>query len=385
MTKVDILVVGAGLAGAGFAAALRGSRYSLAVVEGRPPAFPSGWDARVYAISAASKRFLSGIGIWQHLDPARMAPVYDMEIHGDRGGRLDFSAYESGVDELAWIMESSLMQRELWETIRRQANIRLVCPGTPQRLSFAPDCATLTLASGEEIQAALVVAADGARSWVRQAAGLISQATPYNQKGVVANFRTAKPHRNVAFQWFRPDGVLAYLPLPGNLMSMVWSTPDDHADELVALPPEALCARVAEAGQHTLGDLELVTPAAGFPLRLLRVPKVVAPRLALIGDAAHGIHPLSGHGINLGYQDARVLAEELLALSAVRDCGDYWTLRRYERKRAEEVNLLQLTTHGLQRLFLPQNPLLAGLRNAGLELTNRLPIVRNVLVRYALG
>jgi ubiquinone biosynthesis UbiH/UbiF/VisC/COQ6 family hydroxylase len=220
---------------------------------------------------------------------------------------------------------------------------------------------------------------------VRQAAGLAAETLPYGELGVVANLACEKPHRNTAFQWFRADGVLAWLPLPENRLSMVWSTPEAHGRELLALAPAAFCARVAAAGGHRLGALELITPAAGFPLRLMRLPRIVAPRLALIGDAAHAIHPLSGHGINLGFLDAQALAGALLALPEFRDCGEERVLRRYERARAEEVALLQWTTHGLQRLFRPRYAGLAALRNLGLNLTNRLPLVRNALVRYALG
>ncbi len=383
--KFDVLIVGAGLAGAALAAALRGSRLKVGIVEARPPARPSGWDPRIYAISPANVDFLSSIGIWQHLDTQRLAPVYDMEIHGDAGGRLDFSAYDCGLRELAWILESSQMQLELWETVKRQHNVNLLCPAAPSALAIDADAARLTLADGRQLEARLIVAADGRDSWVRQAAGIGARNTPYEEKGIVANFRCEKPHRNTAIQWFRKDGVLAYLPLPGEYMSMVWSAPDALADELVGLAPEALAARVGEAGDFRLGALETVTPAAAFPLRLMRVETVVKPRLALIGDAAHAIHPLSGHGINLGYQDARVLAEQLATLDAWRDPGELGILRAYARARAEETALLQYTTHGLNRLFKPADPLLSGMRNLGLNLTNRLPVLRNALVRYAIA
>lgn len=383
--KFDVLVVGAGLAGAALAAALRGSRLKLGVVETKAPVRPAGWDPRIYAISAANVDFLSSIGIWQHLDSTRIAPIYDMEIHGDAGGRLDFSAYDCGLRELAWIVESSLMQIELWETIKRQHNVTLISPAEPAALSMEADSASLTLTDGRRLEARLIVAADGRDSWVRQAAGIGARNTPYDEKGVVANFRCAKPHRDTAFQWFRDDGILAYLPLPDQHMSMVWSAPDPLADELVGLSPQALATRVAEAGDFRLGELELVTPAAAFPLRLMRVAEVVQPRLALIGDAAHAIHPLSGHGINLGYQDAQVLAGLLAGLDPWRDPGELPVLRAYARARAEETALLQYTTHGLNRLFKPANPLLSGIRNLGLNLTNALPVVRNALVRYAIA
>ena len=209
--KFDVLVVGAGLAGAALAAALRGSRLKVGIVETRPPARPAGWDPRIYAISAANVDFLSSIGIWQHLDPQRLAPVYDMEIHGDAGGRLDFSAYDCGLRELAWILESSQMQLELWETVKRQHNVSLLCPAAPSALAIEEDAAYLTLEDGRRLESRLIVAADGRDSWVRQAAGIGARNTPYDEKGVVANFRCEKPHRNTAFQWFRKDGVLAYL------------------------------------------------------------------------------------------------------------------------------------------------------------------------------
>jgi ubiquinone biosynthesis UbiH/UbiF/VisC/COQ6 family hydroxylase len=381
--KFDVIVLGAGLAGSAFAAALRGSNLKIAIVEARPPQRPAGWDARIYAISPANADFLTHIGIWPHLDASRTTPVYDMEVHGDTGGRLHFSAYDCGLRELAWIVESSLMQQELWETVKRQHNVSLLCPATPAALALDEDAARLTLADGRRLEARLIVGADGRDSWLRQAADIDAHDTHYQEKGVVANFRCTKPHHNRAFQWFRDDGVLAYLPLPGNQISIVWSAADAFADSLLALTPEALSARVAAAGGERLGALELITPATAFPLRLMRVSPIVQPRLALIGDAAHAIHPLSGHGINLGYQDARELAAQLHALPAWRDPGEVAVLRAYARARAEETALLQYTTHGLNRLF--KAPLLAGLRNFGLNLTQRMPVLRNALVRYAIA
>lgn len=386
MLRFDLVIVGAGLAGAGLAAALRQSRLRIALIESRPPTpAPDGWDSRIYAVSPASAAFLEEIGAWRHLDPARLTPVYDMAISGDTDGRLDFSAYDSGVEQLAWIVESGLIQRELWESVRRQANVTLFCPAQPQRLDIREDAVSLGLTSGETLEARLVVGADGADSWVRTQAGLPADTLLYGEMGVVANFECERPHHNTAYQWFRADGVLAYLPLPGNRISVVWSTPEAHARTLLALDEAAFCDGVAQAGHRQLGALRQITPPAAFPLRLMRVPRSVAPRLALIGDAAHAIHPLSGHGINLGFLDARELARVLLELPDFRDCGDERVLRSYERARAEEVALLQWTTHGLQRLFRPQHAALSALRNLGLNLTESLPVLRNMLVRYALG
>lgn len=394
MQNFDLIIVGGGLAGASLAVALRTSPLRIALVEGQLPQRHTGedWDARIYAISPANQAFLTDIGCWPHLDTTRLQDIQTMDVRGDAGGHLVFSAAETGVENLGWILESSLMACELWETVKRQANVTLFCPAKPQALRFGVDAAELTLNDGLVLSAKLVVGADGRDSWVRAQASLVEHTSHYGQKGLVANFKTEKPHQQVAHQWFRKDGILAYLPLPGNRMSIVWSTADAHADELVDLAardPSAFCARVAEAGEFSLGDLELLTAPLAFPLRLIKVPDIVDHRVALVGDAAHGIHPLSGHGINLGFGDARVLAAQLLAATEGQDIGEVCWLKRYQRARKEEVLLTQTTTDLLQKLFtldLPAFPnFLPGLRNGGLNLTNALPPVKNLLVRYALG
>lgn len=383
--QFDLVIVGGGLAGLSLACALRETPLRIALVEQRPPSRPKGWDARVYAISPANVAFLEDIGAWKHLDTARIERIAAMKVFGDAGSRLDFSAYETGVSELGFILESSLMACELWENVKRQPNLTLLCPASPQRIEFRDNAAVLGLADGSIVSAKLVAAADGRDSWVRRCAGLDAFDTHYNEKGVVANFACEKPHRSHAYQWFSDEGVLAWLPLPGNRISIVWSAPDGLADELVSLSADAFCERVAAAGANALGRFELLTPPAAFPLRLMRVPKVVAPRLALIGDAAHGIHPLSGHGINLGYQDARVLAETLAACQPWHDIGNLRILERYQRARKEEVVLLQTSTDALRHLFRSELPGAKPLRNLGMSLTNRLPLLKNVLTRYALG
>ena len=384
----DVAIVDDGLAGLALACALRDTRLKLALIESHVPARPSGWDARVYAISPANADFLAAIGAWKHLDAQRIAPIEAMRIVGDGGAQLDFSAYEAGLPELGWILEASLMAEELWQSVKRQSNVTLFCPARPQRVvAAAPgdDAATLTLDDGRTLSARLLVGADGRDSSVRTAAGLDAIDTPYGEMGVVANFDCALPHRGIARQWFRNDGVLAWLPLPGKRISIVWSTPDAHAAELLALSGEALAERVAQAGGNALGELTPLTPASAFALRLIRVERTVAPRVALIGDAAHGIHPLSGHGINLGYQDAKVLAGLLAATPPWQDIGSERVLRRYQRARREETLLLQHTTHALHQLFHEKLPGFKPLRNFGLTLTNALPLVKNLLVRYAIG
>lgn len=381
----DVLIVGGGLAGLSLACALRDTRLKIALLESSPPQPTAGWDARVYAISPANAEFLQAIGVWKHLDGERISPIAAMKIVGDSGAKLDFSAYETGVAELGWVLESSLMACELWENVKRQANLTLLCPAAPNAIKMGENSVDLTLAEGQVLSTKLLVGADGGDSWVRGAAGLQAIATPYGEMGLVANFECEHPHRGIARQWFRDDGVLAWLPLPGNRISVVWSTPDVHAGELLALPAEALALRVASAGGDALGSLKLLTPASAFPLRLLRVPQTIGSRVALLGDAAHGIHPLSGHGINLGYQDAKALAALLAATPEWQDVGSERLLQRYQRARREETLLVQYTTHTIRRLFRETLPGMRPLRNLGLGLTNALPVVKNALVRYALG
>lgn len=243
----------------------------------------------------------------------------------------------------------------------------------------------VTLSDDQTVAARLIVAADGRDSWVRETLGLQAINQPYGEMGLVANFECERPHRGIARQWFRHDGVLAWLPMAGKRISIVWSTPDEHAGELLALPTEDLASEVAAAGRHELGEFRLLTPATAFPLRLMQVPQTIARRLALLGDAAHGIHPLSGHGINLGFQDAKALADLLAATPDWQDVGNDRLLRRYQRRRREETVLLQTTTHALHQLFRHDFPGLRSLRHLGMNLTNGLPVLKNLLVRYAIG
>jgi ubiquinone biosynthesis UbiH/UbiF/VisC/COQ6 family hydroxylase len=187
----------------------------------------------------------------------------------------------------------------------------------------------------------------------------------------------------VAFQWFRPDGVLALLPLPGDRVSMVWSAAQAWGRELLGASEEMLARLVEDATGGALGALRVITGAVGFPLRRQRVERLVEPRVALVGDAAHSVHPLAGQGVNLGFRDARELVRVLGDRGAQNDCGDYWLLRRYERARREDIAALELTTHGLEKLFASPAVSMAALRNIGLSLVNAVPFVKNALVRRA--
>lgn len=386
-SEFDVVIVGGGLIGLALARALAASGLDLALVEPRAPRddLPAAWDSRVYAVSPGSAAFLERCGAWQRLAGERVCRVEAMCVHGDRAdANLRFDAYDAGLRELAFIVENNRLQHALWASVREQG-IRVFCPADWTELDVTAERALLRLADGAEIAARLVVGADGAESRVREAAGIAMTPGDYGQLGVVANFSCEKAHRGAAFQWFMRDGVLALLPLPGDRASMVWSIARERGQELLALAPEDLAAAVESASRGALGALRLLAPAAAFPLRLQRVERFVKPRLALAGDAAHNVHPLAGQGMNLGLRDARVLADTLIGRGAWRDCGELSLLRRYERARKEDVMAMQLTTDGLQKLFMNEAVLASDARNLGLRLVDALPFLKNFLIHHAVA
>lgn len=385
----DIAIVGGGLVGAAMALALSTENHSVVLLEGAGlPSLPArdDWDVRVYAISPGNKRFLQSLGAWQLIPASRLASVRKMHVRGDqRESQLILDAADAGGTELASIVENRMLQHALWQLLLAAPNVSVVCPGRLTSIEWAEESVSLRHEDGRELGCRLLIGADGAQSWVRGQAGIQAAHAAYGQKGVVANFACERPHRGVARQWFFDDGILAWLPLPGERMSMVWSVFDDKADSLLALDGRALCERVAIAGDRELGALTQLTPAAAFPLRLLRLSRTIGDRLALIGDAAHNVHPLAGQGVNLGFQDVRLLASLLNGPGAPADPGLRSVLRTYERGRKEDVLLMQLVTDGLQKLFNNRHPFLAGLRNIGLDVTGRMAPVRRLLIQHALG
>lgn len=383
----DVLIVGGGLVGAALALALKDTSLSVLLLDARAPHFDwpaESWDSRVYAISGASRRLLEQVGAWPGMPAERLQSVQTMRILGDSGSALRFDALEAGLTELATILESRELQKALWQAVQACPNVRILAPAEPAHLAVDVEAATLVLADGRSVCARLVVGADGAQSWIRSQLGMAPQVHDYHQFGVVANFITEKPHLGTAWQWFREDGVLAWLPLAGQRMSMVWSCPQALRDELLALDGAQLAQRVAQAGGNRLGHLETITPAAAFPLRLNRLSTIVSPRVALIGDAAHTVHPLAGQGVNLGFGDVAELAG-ILSAEAVQRCGDLSVLRRYARARREPVMMMQGVCHGLQQLFNNTNPVLKTLRNMGLGVTNQSEWLKRQLIRQAAG
>jgi len=385
--EFDLVIIGGGLVGLSLARALARSGLRQALIEPQPPAVvpadPS-WDNRVYALSPGSVAFLEDCGTWQRLPQDRITRVEAMQVHGDAGdARLQFSAYDAGLRELAFIVEGRQLLQALWEGLGDLADLRIYRPAGWTSLELGSEQAALRLDDGTEIAARLVIGADGAESRVRAQAGISVRPGDYGQLGVVANFSCEKPHRGTAFQWFMRDGVLALLPLPGDRVSMVWSIAQEQGRRLLALPAAELAANVDAASHGVLGALHLITPAAGFPLKFVRVTQFTKPRVALVGDAAHNVHPLAGQGANLGFRDARTLADVLITRGPQRDCGDHALLRRYERARREDVLAVHLMTDGLQKLFSNDIVLIARARNLGLKLVNWQPLLKNFLVRQA--
>ncbi len=343
---------------------------------------PDQWDTRVYAISPGSEVLLDSLGAWSRLDALRVQAVYRMDVRGDADGELLLDAYAAGVPRLATILESSRLQHALWQAVKTHDNIDVVCPANVIDVAWASPRSTVTLDNGTALAAELVVGADGARSMIRERAGITAKVQPYGQSGVVANFAAEKPHRGTAFQWFGNGDIVAWLPLPGNRMSLVWSTATAHAQALLEMDEQEFCARAEEAGASRLGRLNLITKPAAFLLGLMQTDSPVRASCALVGDAAHGVHPLAGQGVNLGFGDVAALAE-VLAQRGRAGCGDPVLLARYARRRAEPVSRMQFVTDSLWRLFGRDERLAGIARNAGMSVLNKLGPAKAALVHEA--
>lgn len=382
-------------AGAGFATA--------------SPTDGENWDNRIFALSPSTQELLDSLGVWQAMDDTRIAPVYDMKIwpqaasSASQGGGffrpkvLHFSAWEGRIDALAWIVENRNLTRALAQACRFAGLPTFAVPLLALDTEAEFDAAKLTLADGRVLRARLVVGADGANSLVRELAGIASNLTDYPQRAVVANFDTSSPHRDCAYQWFGEHGVLALLPLPASdkqpgRCSIVWSAPFALADELLALAPEALASRVEAVAGGILGIMKPLGVAAAWPLRLGRVDSLIGARVALVGDAAHVVHPLAGQGMNLGFGDVKALAHTMSEREPQRDPGEHMLLRRYERARAGPVAAMRLTTDGLQKLFdvdswPSQRPFavpVSALRHAAWQAVAGSSLIKRMLISQAI-
>ncbi len=380
-------VTALGFAQAGFSVTLLSPSASI---PRDAAALTCGWDARVYALNHVAHRLLSSLKVWDALDASRVAPVDGMAVQGDdeqHPGLLGFDAYGARVGALAWIVEDRNLNFALDSALRFAPKVRSVT-GRASKLQANSDGATVQLENGATLAASLVVGADGAQSWVRSQCDIGIDYRSYGQRGVVSNFECDKPHHGVAHQWFTAaEGIVALLPLPGQRVSLVWSAPEALAQTLMRETPAQLAARLSVFCEEKLGQLRPVQPEEikAFPLNLIRPHALIAPRVALVGDAAHVVHPLAGHGMNLGFADVAELLQTVAAREAHRDCGDARVLARYARARKEDVLLMQLATDGLARLFGTDFEPVRLLRNAGLNLLNQFPVLKRHLISHALG
>jgi ubiquinone biosynthesis UbiH/UbiF/VisC/COQ6 family hydroxylase len=390
----DICIVGNGAIAKTAALGLAQAGLSVTLLgPPSPPPAPAaadpGWDARVYALNHTAHHLLSSLKVWDALDHTRVAPVDAMIVHGDgpHAGGLAFDAYGAHTNALTWILEDRNLNQALDAALRFAQNVK-TATGRATGLLRDADSASVLLDDGTSIRAALVVGADGAQSWVRGQCDIGLDYRSYNQCAVVSNFACELPHLGAAHQWFTgAEGIVALLPLPGNKVSLVWSAPEQLADTLRAESAQQIADRLAVFAREKLGALTPLQPelVRDFPLRLIRPHAMTAPRVALIGDAAHVVHPLAGHGMNLGFGDVAQLIKTLSEREPQRGIGDDRVLARYARARKEDVLLMQVTTDGLARLFETDIEPLRVVRNFGLNLLDKLPVLKRRLISHAMG
>lgn len=382
---VDIAIVGGGMVGTALAAALGQGPYSVALIDERVPAIPNGEpQLRVSALSLASQRLLAALGAWPAIEACGRAQAYDGMQVWDRDDAADirFDAGELGLATLGWIVENDTVQAALYAQITDDTQVSLLHT-TVQHLAYGNDRVHLQLADGQALSAGLVVGADGHDSIVRAFAGITLRGRDYQQQAVVAVVSTEHPHDGVARQRFLPGGPLAFLPLYDGRCSIVWTLPTAEAKTVQSLPPAEFCTVLGDAFGHKLGAVTGCGPRAAFPLRLRQATHYVASRIALVGDAAHVVHPLAGQGVNLGFLDAAALAEVLL--DHRRDPGYPPVLRRYERWRRGHNQLMATALDGIERLFATDVGPIPRIRALGLSMTNRLGPVKAMFARQAMG
>lgn len=371
MNAFDVEVVGSGITGRALALALGRLGLRVALRQQAPPA-AAAEDVRAYALNPASVELLTRLKVWDALPPHAATPVYDMRVHGDApGSALEFSAWEQRVGALAWITDAAVLERELATAVR-----------------FAPHVTPLASADAP-VEAALTAVCEGASSALRDRLGAGFEWHDYGHRALAARLVASKPHRGVAWQWFGASEVLALLPFdspePERSYALVWSVPDVRAASLGALDGVAFEQALAEATGGAAGVLTLASERAAWPLRLGRAERWSGPGWALVGDAAHVVHPLAGQGLNLGLADVASLARVIEAREPWRGLGDEKLLRRYDRERAAPTWAMGEVTDGLLRLFSHPSAPVRELRNRGLNLVNRLQPVKRWLTARALG
>lgn len=393
--QADLIIVGAGMVGSALALALKDSGLDILLIDGSPLSVKpfdaeAAFEPRVSALSAASQRILDRLGAWPGVVARRASPYGEMQVWDGTGtGAIHFSAASVHADVLGHIVENRVVQDALLEPLH-DSGIGLMPNARLEHLRHSGDDWLLTLVDGRQLRAPLVIAADGANSAVRRLAGCATREWDYLHHAIVTSVRCEQPHRRTAWQRFTDDGPLAFLPLDRqgdeHWCSIVWSVTPEEAERLMALDDEAFCSALGEAFEHRLGRVEHSDPRLCIPLRQRHAKRYVEPGLALIGDAAHTIHPLAGQGVNLGFLDAAVLAEVLLHAHARGErLADGKVLSRFERRRMPYNLGMMAAMEGFERLFQADPLPLRWLRNAGLRWVNQQPEAKALFVRQALG
>jgi 2-octaprenylphenol hydroxylase len=389
--SADIAVVGGGMVGAALACGLAQQGFDVALLELREPVedWPQdSYDLRVSAITRASQHIFEHLHAWQGMLDRRATPYQKMQVWDATGsGQIQFDAADIAEPELGHIIENRIIQRSLWDQMEQLGRLQIICPARVEALTTDEHSnSLLTLEDGGQLQVSLVVAADGANSALREMAGIGTRGWLYDQTAVVATVRAEYGHQDTAWQKFMPTGPLALLPTGKDLFSIVWSTSPEQATELLEMSEQDFNALLTQTSEHRLGELKILGQRGAFPLRLQHANTYIKPGLALVGDAAHVIHPLAGQGVNLGLLDAATLIDVLVeARIRKRVLGGFPNLRRYERARMGDNVVMQTAMDGFKRLFSNQLLPLKLARNLGLGMVDHAPSIKHMIARQALG
>lgn len=390
MHSVDIAIVGGGMVGLTLAAALKHSDLRIAVIENNLPEsqLANLPDVRVSALSRASETVLKNIEAWSGIIARRATPYLAMEVwEKDSFAHIDFSAQQYMQPNLGHIVENRVIQLALLDQVKQQANVTLYMPAHCQQLAIGENEAWLTLNDGQALTAKLVVGADGANSWVRRQLDIPLTYWSYDHQAIVANVRTEVAHDAIARQVFTPQGPLAFLPMiEPNMISMVWSTESARADQLMALDAQAFNKALTAEFDARLGLCSVVGERQAIPLTARYARDFIRQRVALVGDAAHTIHPLAGQGVNLGLMDAASLAERILHIwQQGGDIGEHRQLRAYERWRKAEAVKMLASMQAFKELFSGERASKKVLRGLGMRLVAQLPGAKREIIKQALG
>ncbi len=391
MQSFDVVIAGGGMVGLAVACGLQGSGLRVAVLEQAPPRTPDMQAApavRVSAINLASERLLSHLGVWQDILAMRASAYHGMEVwEKDSFGHIRFDERPQGISCLGHIVENQVIHQALWQRASQCNDIQLIAPAQLQQVAFGDNEAFVTLQDGSMLTARLLVAADGANSWLREKADIPLVFRDYQHHALVANIRTEQPHGSVARQIFYAEGILAFLPLQDpHLSSVVWSCSPQQASRAQGMSEDQFNQQLAVTFDMKLGRCQLESDRQTFPLMARYARQFAAHRLALVGDAAHTIHPLAGQGVNLGFMDAAELIGEIRRLQQQgKDIGQHLYLRRYERNRKHSAAVMLASMQGFRDLFAGSHPARKLLRDIGLKLADTLPGVKPQLLKQAMG